>query len=158
MLLEQVAGLNGAIERRCVRDRECTVVNEDAVLNDVVRLALHKLAIGAEQARAGFIESEREMAEEDRSLDDGRRVGLEPKPHCVHSGKRLAGDAVGAELNGGLDGVSEPALADAALIDVALDGLELLSPVGGGVGEVLVNVSGAAPEFVCVGDVGGWEG
>src|SRR5512142_2118034 len=157
MLLEQVAGLNGAIERRCVRDRECTVVNEDAILNDVVRFALHKLAIGAEQARARFIESEREMAEEDWSLDDGRRVGLEPEPHGVHGGERLAGDAVGAELNGGLDGVCEPALADASLIDVALYGFQLLSPVGGGVGEVLMSIGGTAPEFVGVRDIGSRE-
>src|SRR6266849_2419721 len=116
MLLQQVRGLDCTVERCSVWNLEGTVIDKHAVLEDSCWLELHEFTIWAQQAGARFVESQGNVAEEYRSLDDWRRIKLQAEPHRVHRGQRLARDAVSAERNCWLDRVSKSTLWNPAFI------------------------------------------
>src|SRR5258708_38262666 len=108
MLPQQVRGLDCTVERRSVWNLEGTVIDKHAVLDDSCWLECHEFTIRAQQAGARFVESQGNVAEEHRSLDDWRRIKLQAEPHRVHRGQRLSRDAVSAERNCPLGRGSKP--------------------------------------------------
>src|ERR1700730_16177565 len=128
MLLEQVSGLDRAIKSRSVWNLEGTVVDKHAVFDDSCWREFHEFAIRTEQAGSRFVEGQGNVANEYRSLDDWRSIGFQAEPHRVHRGQCLAREAVGAERNCRFGCVSKPTLLNPALVDIALDSLQLLPP------------------------------
>src|SRR5258705_4175106 len=157
MLLEQVLGIDREIKSRRVWNLEGTVVDNHAVFDDSCWREFHEFSIRTEQAGSRFVEGQGNVANEYRSLDDWRSISLQAEPHRVHCRQRLARDTVSAEGNCRFDCVSKPTLLNPALIDISLDSFQLLPPVGGGIGQIFVDISRSAPEFIGIGDVGSWE-
>src|SRR6266436_7989622 len=157
MLLEQVSGLDRAIESCCVLNLEGTVVDKHAVFDDSCWREFLEFPIRTQQAGSRFIESQWNVADEYRSLDGCRCISLQAEPHRVHCRQRLARDTVSAEGNCRFGCVSKPTLLNPALIDISLDSFQLLPPVGGGIGQIFVDIGRSAPEFVRIRDVRGWE-
>src|SRR5438105_1563645 len=157
MLLKQVSGLDGAIERRSVGNLKGTVIDKHAVFDHSRWPELHELAIRTQQARARFIKSKRNMANEYRSLDDWRCISVQAEPHRVHRRQSLAWNSVSAEWNRRLDRVRKPTLLNAVLVDVALNSFQLLSPVSCGIGQIFMSVGRPAPELIRIRHVRSWE-
>src|ERR671938_461614 len=133
MLLEQVSGLDRAIESRGVWNLEGTVVDKHTVFDDSCWREFLEFPIRTQQAGSRFIESQGNVADEYRSLNDWRCISLQTEPHRVHCGQRPARDTVSAERNCRFDCVSKPTLLNPALVDISLDSFQLLPPIGGGI-------------------------
>src|SRR5882724_4710541 len=136
-------------------DFEMSFVDEDCIVYDGDGFRLLEQFVWIQSGRAEFKSRQITRADQYRAVDCGWSIIICSHPGCVQGWKRLAGDSVVVEVHHTLGEIDEPAIFDSMLIDVSLDGFELLSPVGVGVSQVFISLGGSAPKFVRISHVSG---
>ena len=134
---------------------ESAVVDEDAVLDDRIRLELRETCKRIQHGRAVLIAGERALADEDGPGDGGGHGVDLVRAHIVPGGQVVAGNAVVLCLDKRVDEVGEPAVVNVVRVRVLLHCEQLLAPIDARIGEVFVGAGGAAESLVAVRDVVG---
>ena len=112
-----------AAEGRDRRHLEGAVEHPHSVLDDGGGLERLEAAVGIMDVRAQLVSGEVGDADEHGAVDHRWHVGLQARRSRCPGGQRLAGDAVGARLDGRRGEVGKPAVLDTTLVDVALHAL-----------------------------------
>ena len=153
VLLEGDAADGEMGHRRKFGHGKGAVVDEDAILNHSHWLERNKAGERVEDGGAILVAGECAMAEED-GASNGRWNGRHfVRAHAVPRGQFTARNAVICGPESGVGPISKPAVVNVVLLYVGLHGDELLHPIDGAVGQVLMGVGRTTKSLVGVGEV-----
>src|SRR6476620_3098815 len=130
-----------------------SVVYENAMLDDGCWPEPRELVIGIQFVRAELVSRQNSSTDEHGAVNTGGNIDRGLQPRGCNGGERFAGNAVILRIRNHVGEICEPAILHISLIKIVFDRLQLLSPVGVRVTEVLIGIGRTSPELVGVGEV-----